>query len=416
MKYIVSGGNKLFGKLTIDSAKNAILPIIAATIMCDEECVIKDIPLYLDVMEMTLILEKLGKKISFKNGNLIISGAINTTSVIMAETKTLRSSIFMMGSILSKYRKAILTYPGGCDIGKRPIDIHLAGLKKLGIKFTFANDLIYCDASKVFGNVVELSYPSVGATENIMMASTLLDGEITVIKNCAREPEIVELARFINSMGGKVFGAGYETIVIYGVKKLHRTEFKCIADRIACGTYLIAGAMCGGRIELDGIDPNFLLPLIVFLRNSGCNIDLFSDRIILENFSRLKSIEKIETETYPGFPTDLQSPMLVMQTISKGISIIHETVFEARFKVASELQKMGAKISVSERYATVVGVSKLKPAQVVCPDLRGGAGLVLAGLVAHGKSEIDEIFHIERGYYNFDKNLKSLGAIIDKVD
>lgn len=416
MKYIVSGGNKLFGKLTIDSAKNAILPIIAATIMCDEECVIKDIPLYLDVIEMTLILEKLGKKISFKNGNLIISGAINTTSVIMAETKTLRSSIFMMGSILSKYRKAILTYPGGCDIGKRPIDIHLAGLKKLGIKFTFANDLIYCDASKVFGNVVELSYPSVGATENIMMASTLLDGEITVIKNCAREPEIVELARFINSMGGKVFGAGYETIVIYGVKKLHRTEFKCIGDRIACGTYLIAGAMCGGRIELDGIDPNFLLPLIVFLRNSGCNIDLFSDRIILENFSRLKSIEKIETETYPGFPTDLQSPMLVMQTISKGISIIHETVFEARFKVASELQKMGAKISVSERYATVVGVSKLKPAQVVCPDLRGGAGLVLAGLVAHGKSEIDEIFHIERGYYNFDKNLKSLGAIIDKVD
>ena len=178
MKYIVSGGNKLFGKLTIDSAKNAILPIIAATIMCDEECVIKDIPLYLDVMEMTLILEKLGKKISFKNGNLIISGAINTTSVIMAETKTLRSSIFMMGSILSKYRKAILTYPGGCDIGKRPIDIHLAGLKKLGIKFTFANDLIYCDASKVFGNVVELSYPSVGATENIMMASTLLDGEM----------------------------------------------------------------------------------------------------------------------------------------------------------------------------------------------------------------------------------------------
>lgn len=416
MKYIVSGGNKLFGKLTIDSAKNAILPIIAATIMCDEECVIKDIPLYLDVIEMTLILEKLGKKISFKNGNLIISGAINTTSVIMAETKTLRSSIFMMGSILSKYRKAILTYPGGCDIGKRPIDIHLAGLKKLGIKFTFANDLIYCDASKVFGNVVELSYPSVGATENIMMASTLLDGEITVIKNCAREPEIVELARFINSMGGKVFGAGYETIVIYGVKKLHKTEFKCIGDRIACGTYLIAGAMCGGRIELDGIDPNFLLPLIVFLRNSGCNIDLFSDRIILENFSRLKSIEKIETETYPGFPTDLQSPMLVMQTISKGISIIHETVFEARFKVASELQKMGAKISVSERYATVVGVSKLKPAQVVCPDLRGGAGLVLAGLVAHGKSEIDEIFHIERGYYNFDKNLKSLGAIIDKVD
>lgn len=416
MKYVVNGGNKLFGKLTIDSAKNACLPIIAATIMCDDECVIQDIPQYLDVIEMAAILEKLGKKISFSDGNLIISGSINTTSVIMAETKTLRSSIFMMGSILSKYRKAILTYPGGCDIGKRPIDIHLNGLKKLGIKFSFANDLIYCDASKVFGNVVELSFPSVGATENIMMASTLIENEITVIKNAAREPEIVDLANFINSMGGKVFGAGYETIVVYGVKKLHGTSYKCIGDRIACGTYLIAGAMCGGRIELGGINPNFLLPLIVFLRNSGCNIDLFSDKIRLENFSRPKSIEKIETETYPGFPTDLQSPLLVMQSISRGISIIHETVFEARFKVVQELQKMGAKISVSERYATVVGTSKLKPAKVTCPDLRGGAGLVLAGMVAKGTTEIDEIFHIERGYYNLDENLRSLGANITKVN
>lgn len=416
MKYVVCGGNKLFGKLLVDSAKNAILPIIAATIMCDEDCVIENIPLYLDVIEMGLILEKLGKKVEVQNGNMVISGALSSTSVIMAETKTLRSSIFMMGSILSRYRKAIFTYPGGCDIGKRPIDIHLAGLEKLGIKFSFANDLIYSDASKIQGNVVELTFPSVGATENIMMASTLIDGEITVIKNAAREPEIVDLARFINSMGGKVFGAGYETIVIYGVKKLHGTTFKCIGDRIAAGTYLIAGAMCGGRIELQGIDPNFLLPLIVFLRNSGCNIDLFSDRIILENFSRLKSCEKIETSIYPGFPTDLQSPMLVMQTISKGTSIIHETVFEARFKVVSELLKMGAKINVSERYATVVGVSKLKPAEVICPDLRGGAGLVLAGLVAKGKTVIDEIYHVERGYFNIDKNLKSLGANIDKVE
>lgn len=416
MKYVISGGNKLFGKLEVDSAKNAILPIIAATIMCDEECVIENIPLYLDVIEMASILEKLGKEVSFEGGNLRISGTLNSTSVIMAETKTLRSSIFMMGSILAKYKKAIFTYPGGCDIGKRPIDIHLFGLGKLGIKFSFANDLIYCDASKVCGTVIELSFASVGATENIMMASALMEGEITVIKNCAREPEIVELARFINTMGGKVFGAGYETIVVYGVKKLHGTSFKCMADRISAGTYLIAGAMCGGRIELDNINPNYLLPLIVFLRNSGCNIDLFSDKITLENFSRPKSIEKIETGTYPGFPTDLQSPMLVMQTISKGISIIHETVFEARFKVASELIKMGAKISVSERYATVVGVSKLKPAKVVCPDLRGGAGLVLAGLVAKGKTEIDEIFHIERGYFNLDQNLKSLGANLEKVE
>ena len=416
MKYVINGGNKLFGKLQVDSAKNAILPIIAATIMCDEDCVIEDIPLYLDVIEMGLILEKLGKKVEIQNGSMVITGSLSSTSVIMAETKTLRSSIFMMGSILSKYRKAIFTYPGGCDIGKRPIDIHLAGLEKLGIKFSFANDLIYSDASKIKGSVVELTFPSVGATENIMMASTLIDGEMTVIKNAAREPEIVELARFINSMGGKVFGAGYETIVIYGVNNLHGTNFKCMGDRIAAGTYLIAGAMCGGKIELKGIDPNFLLPLVVFLRNSGCNIDLFSDKITLENFSRLKSCEKIETATYPGFPTDLQSPMLVMQTVSKGISIIHETVFEARFKVVTELLKMGAKINVSERYATVVGVSKLKPAEVACPDLRGGAGLVLAGLVAKGKTVIDDIFHVERGYFNLDKNLKSLGAIIDKVE
>lgn len=416
MKYVICGGNKLNGKLKIDAAKNALLPIIAATIMCDEECVIKDIPMYLDVIEMTAILEKLGKSIRFEGGNLIISGSINSTSVIMAETKTLRSSIFMMGSVLSKYKKAIFTYPGGCDIGKRPIDIHLEGLQRLGIKFSFANDLIYCDASKSSGAVVELRFPSVGATENIMMASTLLDGEITVIKNCAREPEIVELARFINSMGGKVFGAGYETIVICGVKKLHGVTFECIADRIATGTYLIAGAMCGGKIELCGVNPNYLLPLIVFLRNSGCNIELFSDKIVLENFLRTKSIEKIETETYPGFPTDLQSPMLVLQAISKGTSIIHETVFEARFKVVGELAKMGAKISVSERYATVVGVKQLRGANVTCPDLRGGVGLVLAGLVAKGKTEVDQIFHVERGYCNLDKNLKSLGANIDKVE
>lgn len=416
MKYVINGGNKLFGKLDIPSAKNAILPIIAASIMCDEECVIEDIPLYLDVIEMAAILKKLGKTVEFSDGNLVISGSISSTSVIMAETKTLRSSIFMMGSIISKYRKAIFTYPGGCDIGKRPIDIHLAGLKKLGIKFTYANDLIYCDASKVNGAVVELSFPSVGATENIMMASTLMDGEITVIKNCAREPEIAELARFINMMGGKVYGAGYETIVVCGVKKLHGTSFKCMGDRIAAGTFLIAGAMCGGRIELDGINPNYLLPLIVFLRNSGCNIDLFSDKITLENFSRLKSVEKIETETYPGFPTDLQSPMLAMQTISKGTSIIHETVFEARFKVVGELLKMGAKINVSERYATVVGVSKLRPAKVTCPDLRGGAALVLAGIATKGITEVDEIFHIERGYYNIDESLRGLGVEINKVE
>ena len=416
MKYVVSGGNKLFGKLSVDSAKNSILPIIAATIMSDEECVIKDIPLYLDVIEMCAILKKLGKHVEIQNGALVISGEISSTSVIMAETKTLRSSIFIMGSILAKYKKAIFTYPGGCDIGKRPIDIHLAGLKTLGVKFNFAGDLIYADATKYSGKVVELSFPSVGATENIMMASTLCDGEITVIKNCAREPEIVDLARFINSMGGKVFGAGYETIVVYGVSKLHGTEYKCIGDRIATGTYLIGAAMCGGKVELGGIDPNFLLPLIVFLRNSGCNIDLFSDKITMENFSRPKSIQKIETEVYPGFPTDMQSLILAMQTISKGTSIIHETVFESRFKVVAELLKMGAKINVSERYATVVGVSRLKPAMVSCPDLRGGAGLVLATIATKGNSEISEIYHVERGYYRFDENLKSLGANIDKVE
>ena len=416
MKYLVNGGTKLFGKIKADLAKNAILPIIAATIMCDETCVIKDIPMYLDVIEMSAILEKLGKKVEFVDNDILISGSLNSTSVIMAETKTLRSSIFMLGPILARYKKAIFTSPGGCDIGKRPIDIHIAGLKNLGVKFSYANDLIYSDASKTICGEVNLSFPSVGATENIIMSAVLSDGEITVIRNCAREPEIVDLAKFINSMGGKVFGAGYETIVVYGVKRLHSTEFHCIGDRIMAGTFLIAGAMCGGKIEVNGIDPKFLLPLIIFLRNSGCNIDLFSDRIMLENFSRLKSIEKIETAIFPEFPTDLQSLILVMQTISKGISIIHETVFEARFKVVQELLKMGAKINVSERYATIVGVKQLKSAEVSCPDLRGGAGLVLAGLVAKGETKIDGIFHIERGYYNFDEKLKSLGAKIKKVE
>ena len=416
MKYVISGGNKLFGKVKADLAKNAILPIIAATIMCDEQCVIRDIPMYLDVIEMAAILEKLGKSIEFQNGNMIISGSLNSTSVIMAETKTLRSSIFMLGPILARYKKAIFTSPGGCDIGKRPIDIHIAGLKSLGVKFSYANDLIYSDASKVISGKVSLAFPSVGATENVMMSAVLSEGQITIIENCAREPEIVDLAKFINAMGGKIFGAGYETMVIYGVKKLQGADFRCIGDRIMAGTFLIAGAMCGGKIEVDGIDPKFLLPLIIFLRNSGCNIDLFSDRIMIENCSRLKSIEKIETGIFPGFPTDLQSLLLVMQTISKGTSIIHETVFEARFKVVQELLKMGAKINVSERYATIVGVGKLKPSNVSCPDLRGGAGLVLAGLVAKGETVVDQIYHIERGYYNLDEKLSSLGANIEKVE
>ncbi|MBQ8451344.1 MAG: UDP-N-acetylglucosamine 1-carboxyvinyltransferase [Clostridia bacterium] len=412
--YLIEGGNKLFGKIKTDSAKNSILPILAATVLTDDECVIYDVPMYLDVLEMIKILKALGKKVEISDNSVIVSGPAHSSEVIMDEAKRLRSSIFFIGSLLGKNKRVSFISPGGCKIGKRPIDIHLMGLNKLGFDFSENFGVMNFTEKKLMGCVVEFPFPSVGATENIMMAASLINGEMTVIKLAAREPEVEDLGKFINSMGGTVYGLGTETIVIIGVKKLHGTSFKPIGDRILAGTLLAATAMCGGKVEVLDINPNFLLPLIVILRNSGCNIDVFRDKITLESCDRLKAISNLKTAVYPGFPTDLQSIMLSMMTIADGTSVIEENIFESRFKVADELIKMGASIKIDGNKAIVNGTKKLFGAQVVCPDLRGGAALVLAGLVAKGTSQVDDVFHIERGYFNFDEKLKSLGAKITK--
>lgn len=410
----IKGGRVLNGSIDICSAKNACLPILAGSIMCDEDIVIEKCAYFSDIENMILILESLGCKVNKCDSSLYINSRFIDSHIIKEEyTKKVRSSIFMLGPLLTKFQKAHIAYPGGCNIGTRPIDLHLKGLKNLGVKITEKHGFITCDGSNMKPGVVHLDFPSVGATENIMMAAVKLNGT-TVIYNSAKEPEIVDLQNFINSMGGKISGAGTSTITITGVDKLHATVYTPISDRIVAGTYLIAGAMTGGNIVLNNVVPEHNLALISKLKQSGCDIDIGDDFIRLKSSGKLKSCA-IETQPYPGFPTDLQNQILVMQTISSGMGIVVENLFETRFKIYSELKKMGADITIRDRMAIVRGVDTLYGATVTASDLRGGAALVLAGLSAHGYTTIEDVYHIDRGYKNIENDLNILGAEISRI-
>lgn len=413
-KYIINGGEKLDGSIKVDCAKNAYLPILASTILCQEEIILRNCPKFLDIQNMLAILNKLNIKINHIDQNLIIdASSANEKLVPVDMAKLLRSSIFTMGALLGRFKKARIAYPGGCDIGLRPIDIHIKGLQDLGVKITESHGILNCDATKLHDGTVHLDFASVGATENLILCATLGKHRVQII-NCACEPEIVDLANFLNTMGAKIYGAGTSCIEIEGVEKLHGCQYQPISDRIIAGTYLIAGAITGGKIEITNCNPQHFASLIDKLRKSGCFLSIKSDKIYLKSPNKLKSVGLIETQTYPGFPTDLQSQMLCLQTISEGCCVIRENLFESRFKFVPELIKMGAKISIRERTAIVEGVPSLSGAEVYAKDLRGGASLVLAGLCAKGYTTINDISHIERGYEDLDLKLKSLGAIIKK--
>ena len=324
------------------------------------------------------------------------------------------ASVFLLGSVISRFRSAKIAYPGGCDIGLRPVDLHLTGLKRLGVKITKKNGYILCKCDKLSGNEIMLDCPSVGATENIMLAAVKAEG-VTVIKNAAREPEIEDLQNFLNLIGAKVAGAGSGTIVIEGVKSLSGCEYKPIPDRIEAGTFLIGAAMCGGEITAEGVYPENISSLIHKLTENGCKIRIDNDKIVLENHRKLTSVKTIETQPYPGFPTDLQAQFTALCCICTGHSIVTENLFETRFKYVPELRKMGADVTVFGRNAFVRGVDKFKGAQVLAHDLRGGAALVLAGLAAEGRSEVMDISHIDRGYGSFEYKLRKLGADIVRV-
>ncbi len=415
-KFVINGGNSLNGQLEVPCAKNSYLAILAACMLSKDTIVLHKCPRFSDIDKMLEILSTLGCKITRRDNDVVIDCAnANGYSVPAELGKVIRSSIFLLGAIIGKLRRAKVSYPGGCDIGARPIDLHLKGLKQLNIHITEKHGFIECDASELKGGEVHLDYPSVGATENIMMAAVYASGT-TQIYNAAKEPEIVDLQNFINSMGGKVYGAGSSTITIVGVQELHSTQYTPISDRIIAGTYLIACAACGGEVTITNANYQHIYSLITKLKNSSCNISVYNDKIKIVSDARPKSFEIIETMPYPGFPTDLQAQALVLQTISQGTCVVAENLFETRFKHVPELVKMGADVVVKGKIAVVRGVSKLYGAEVTCHDLRGGAALTIAGLVASGYTTVNDVSHIDRGYYKLEQDFCKLGANIKRIN
>ncbi len=410
----IYGGKRLNGEIVLESSKNAILPMLASAILTDKQVVLKNCPDILDVRNMIEILTSIGVFIKRENKDIIICAEnVNSNKIPFGVAKELRSSIFMLGALLGRLGKAEITYPGGCSIGLRPIDLHLKGVSNLGVTICKTYENIECFVDKLVGNSVYLDYPSVGATENLMIAAVLAEGK-TEIHNPAKEPEIVDLMNFLNSMGAKVYGAGTSIILIDGVKELHGTEYQPISDRIEAGTYLVAAAITGGSVSVKGVDAKNIFSLIDKFCDITCKINVKNDIINLKCGGMLNSFG-VETGPYPAFPTDMQAQMMALACVANGVSVITENVFETRFNHVPELIKMGANINVIGRTAMIKGEHYLHGANVCAKDLRGGAALVLAGLNAEGVTTIEDAYHIERGYADFDLKLKSLGANIKKT-
>ncbi len=409
----IMGGARLAGHSDIPAAKNAVLPILAAAIMTPERVRLVGCPKLEDIDNMTRILSELGASVERQERMLLIDcGTACRCEMPDLLSKRLRSSIFMLGPLISRFGRATVTYPGGCEIGLRPIDLHLKGLRQLGVDIREEHGRIYCDGRNRHGGDVLLDFPSVGATENLMMAAVLTRGK-TVIRNAARDPEIVDLQNFINAMGGKISGAGSSMVVIEGVDALHGAVYRPIADRITAGTLLAAAAMTGGCVSLSGPVPGSLDAVLCKLREAGCHIEESEQEIRLEAPGRLRAVDAF-TQPYPGFPTDMQAQMMALCCVAEGTSIIVENVFESRFNHAAQLVRMGADITVHHRTAVVRG-GCLTGARVTARDLRAGAALVMAALAADGLTEVENVSLIDRGYERLEETLSALGARIARI-
>lgn len=414
-KLIISGGNRLQGTVKIDGAKNSALSIMAATLLTKDVCILRNVPRLTDVDTMAAVIRKLGVKVEWKEDNnlYIDSDNFNNYEAPYELVKMMRGSILVMGPLLARLKRAKISLPGGCAIGARPVDYHLKGFEALGAQIEVEKGYIEAKVNILKGDEIYLDFPSLGATENIMMAACLAEG-LTTIENAAKDPEVVELGHFLNKMGAKVEGLGTDLIEIEGVKKLHGVDYTIIPDRIEAGTYMIAAAITGGDVLIEKADLLLLKPLIVKLEEAGVRIELEKNLIKVIGPDRVKAVD-IKTLPFPGFPTDMQPQFMALSCVAKGTSVITETVFEKRFAHTGDLIRMGADIKVEGHSTIIKGVKKLSAAPVMASDLRGGAALVLAGLVAEGTTELSRIYHLDRGYVKLEEKLNSLGADIKRV-
>ena len=413
-QYIIQGGNRLEGEINASGSKNASLPIIAASILNGKNTTLYNVPNIQDIKITLEILRLLGCKTDRKNGKIIIdSSGMGKTEIPKDLMHKLRSSVILAGAIIGRFKKAVFSYPGGCDIGARPIDLHIKALRKLGINIQEEAGFIICSTDKIIGADIHLDFPSVGVTENVMLASVLAEGE-TTITNAAMEPEIVDLQKFLNRMGAKVSGAGENVIRIQGVKELKNVSYNVMPDRIEIGTFLCMTAITGGNTIINNVNNEDIKSITSKLEEAGVKIKQEKSKIEIIAPRKLKAVD-IKTMPYPGFPTDMQSVFGAMLTVAKGTSVIVENIFENRFKYLNELKKMGAKASVEGKIAIIKGAKKLHGVEMNAPDLRGGAAICTAALAAKGQSTINNISHILRGYENFDKKLQKLNAQINLI-
>ncbi len=412
---VIEGGRPLRGTVKISSAKNAVLPVIAASLLTESECIIEDAPELEDVKVMTEVLNSLGAKALREGDSIKISaGTIDSFEAPYDLVRKMRASFLVMGPLLARKGRARISMPGGCAIGSRPIDLHLKGFAALGANIELGHGFVEAKCDKLKAATIYLDFPSVGATENIMMAAALAEGQ-TTIGNAAKEPEIIDVANFLNSMGAKIRGAGTDIIKIEGVKELSGISYTVIPDRIETGTYLVAGAITGGNVLLENVVPEHLKPVIAKLIECGADITEEPEGLRVIGCERPVASD-VKTMPYPGFPTDMQAQIMAFLSKACGTSMVIETVFENRYMHVEELKRMGAKIKIEGRSAVVEGVEKLSGAPVKATDLRAGAALILAGLAAEGTTKVMHTYHIDRGYVDIVGKLKNLGANIKKVD
>ena len=415
-KLLINGGVRLHGEIRISGAKNAVLPILAATLLADGPATIENVPHLHDVTTTVELLGCMGVMVSIdeKLSVEVDSSTIENYTAPYHLVKTMRSSILVLGPLLARFGEAEVSLPGGCAIGSRPVDLHIKGLQAMGAEIEVSNGYIHAKASRLKGARLVMDIVTVTGTENLMMAAALADG-ITVIENAAREPEVVDLANFIIAMGGKISGAGTDTITIEGVEKLNGTRYRVLPDRIETGTFLVAAAITGGKIKVKDTDPKLLDAVIDKLREAGAKLEVGDNWISLDMEGKRPKSVNVRTAPYPAFPTDMQAQFAALNTIAEGTATVVETVFENRFMHVQELKRMGADIEVEGNTAIIRGVEGLTSAPVMATDLRASASLIIAGLVAKGETEVQRIYHIDRGYENIEEKLALLGAKIRRT-